>query len=138
MRKTAKSKLLHELEMKESSTIIDFMAVVQTSMSLKPSSFQDLSGCLEASITSAFKESSILVLVPDRYDIALSIKADERSRRRKSSSLEIKIHSDNQKLPRDLHSYLSNPLNKVNLVNYVFTTWAKTFPLKLKIIKFLF
>ena len=35
-------------------------------------------------------------------------------------------------MPRDLHSYLSNPLNKVNLVNYVFKTWAKTFLFKLQ------
>ena len=69
MRKTAKSKLLHELEMKESSqaslpqmqdsgTIIDFLAVVQTSISSKPTTFQNLSVCLETAISSAFRESS--------------------------------------------------------------------------------
>ena len=90
MRKTAKSKLLHELEMNElsqaylphmqySATIFDFMAVVQTSMSSKPTTFQDLSVCSETAISSAFGESSKVVLVPDRYDIALPIQADDTS-----------------------------------------------------------
>ena len=54
------------------------------------------------------------------------------SRRRNSSSLEIKIHSRNQKPPKDLQCYLSNPQNKVNLVNYVFQTWSETFQSKLQ------
>jgi hypothetical protein len=85
-------------------------------MSSKPTTFQDLSECLETAISSAFRESSKVVLVPDRYDIALS-------------SLEIKIHSGNQKLPKDVHCYLSNPQNKVNLINYVFQS---TFQSKLQ------
>ena len=119
-------------QMQDSATIIDFMAVVQTSMSCKPTTFQDLSVCLETAISSAFRESSKVVLVPGRYDIALSIKANERSRRQNSSSLEIIIHSGNHKLPTDLQCYLLNPQNKKKLVNYVFQTWSETFRSKLQ------
>ena len=119
-------------QMQDSATFIDFMSVIQLSVSYKPTTFQDLSVCLETPISSAFRESSKVVLVPDRYNIELSIKADVRSRRRNSSSLEIKIHSGNQKLPTDLQCYLLNPKNKVNFVNYVFQTWSETFRSKLQ------
>ena len=143
MRKVAKSKLLHEIEMKESSenclpqrqdsvTIIDFMAVVQTSISSKPVTFQDLLKYFENCISTAFKESTKVVLVPDRYDIQLSIKANERLRRAGSVGPEIKIHSESQRLPKDFHCYLSNSKNKVNLINYAFQIWVETYHTKLR------
>ena len=143
MRKTDKSKLLHELEMKESSmselppsshsaTVVDFMALIQIGTSLKPKSFDQLKKFLESSISSAYRESSKVALVPDRYDITLSIKADERSRRSTTKSPEIAIHNESQKLPKDLQNYLSNPKNKVNLVTFLFDLWALHFPSKLK------
>ena len=40
---------------------------------------------------------------------------------------EVLIRNGEQKLPRDLSSYLGNPKNKTNLINYTFNTWATDF-----------
>ena len=144
MRKTNKSQLLKELEMQPSTintlkshpketsaSVIDFMAVVQSISKSGLATFEDLANRFESSIFSGFQESNFVVLVPDRYDIELSIKSDERSRRQKSMTNEIEISRDSQKLPNILATYLGNSKNKMTLVNYVFSRWRKHIPEKL-------
>ena len=91
-RKSAKSKLLHELEVKEysvktvgfhhdSATILDFIAIMQSTIQKKAGTFGHLLGNLKPSVFSVFQESNITVLVPNRYDVKYSIKSAERSRR---------------------------------------------------------
>ena len=95
-RTTGKSKLLAELEFEGSSvptlpilpksdekavTIIDFMAIVQKVVIAKPKFIHEVQTHIESHIRTAFKESDIVAMVPDRYDIQMSIKEGERSRR---------------------------------------------------------
>ena len=112
MRKTIKSHLLKELEdtvkfshqltegRQFSASVIDFMKVVQSINLSGLQTFGDLVGRLESAVFTASKESRIVAVVPDRYDVVLSIKTDERKRRQKvADTQEIAILNDNQSLP---------------------------------------
>ena len=117
-------------ERKETSaTIIDFMAVVQSSSTSKCGikTFSELRNHLESSIKAGLKESKYIGVVPDRYDFPISIKSDERSRRQRNTSVEIAISNDTQNLPKTFEAHLGNPRNKINLVNYVFKSWSTAF-----------
>ena len=144
MRKTTKSQLLKELEglvtsntvlnndnNNLSASIIDFMAVIQSTNLSGLTTFHELAERLEKSILSNFKESRVIALVPDRYDV-ISIKANERKRRQQSSSRMFVITHDTQKLPKNLQQFLSNADNKVNLINYLFKKWIASFSSKLQ------
>ena len=96
MRKTNKSQLLKEIEIEQTSvpfltqeessaTIIGFMAVIQSLNKSGLETFGELSDRLKSTFYSRFKESNQIAIVPDRYDIVLSIKSDERNRRVKKS-----------------------------------------------------
>ena len=145
MRKTNKSQLLKELvgetiesiqylinEIKDNSaTIIDFMAIVQSLNKSGLVTFEDLANRLESAVLSSLKESNTLALVPDRYDVVNSIKSDERFRRQKTDTPVFDIGSDNQKLPKNIASYLGNLHNKKNLVDYLFAKWEVSITMKL-------
>ena len=145
MRKTNKSQLLKELEnmttstetlvnenKEKSATIIDFMALVQSLNKSGLQTFDQLTARLESSILSNRKESNILVLVPDRYDLQDSIKSDERARRQTSEEVPVvDIVNGSLKLPKDLATYLSSSKNKTNLINYTYTKWESTMQEKL-------
>ena len=75
-------------------------------------------------IISSFQESDLLVIVPDRYDVELSIKSAERLHRTANSAQEIEITSD-RKVPKSFQNYLSNASNKTNMVNYTFQQWKE-------------
>ena len=114
-----------------STSILDFMAVVQSTNHTGLQTFGDLADRLEVSIFSAFKDSNIVVVVPDKYDTQYSIKSDERMRRQKTTCSEITIFNDSQKLPKNFKAYLGNTKNKVHLIKYLFTKWESTFSIKL-------
>ena len=113
IRKTAKSNLLAELEIDTNSVkalpdysnssayIIDFMAILQTAKKGKLAMFSDLSEALNEQVLSAFKFGNIVSVVPDRYDIELSIKS-ECKRRSKTQVAERKIISGETKLPSNM------------------------------------
>ena len=103
------------------------MAVVQSNLHPKTTTFGQLLESYKMSVIVSLRESKIVVLVPDRYDVELSIKSAERSRRQKATSNEVLIRNGEQKLPNDLSSYFGNPKNKTNLINYTFNTWATDF-----------
>lgn len=144
-RTTGKSKLLAELEFEGSSvptlpilpksdekavTIIDFMAIVQKVVIAKPKFIHEVQTHIESHIRTAFKESDIVAMVPDRYDIQMSIKEGERSRRGSSRNQpEYNITSSKQALAVEFGTFLSNPKNKINLVNYLFQSWKTSPPL---------
>lgn len=143
MRKTNKSELLHELESSvesssqidgkaiQSASVIDFMAILQSTSWIGTTTFKEMVSKLEKVITSSFHYSSYIAVVPDRYNVSNSIKAEERSRRNQGCSGEILINSDSQRLPCDMLHYLKNPRNKTNVVNFVFDKWKTTLPIKL-------
>ena len=86
-RKTAKCKLLADLEIdtncvkalpdysNSSAYIINFMVILQTAKKGKLATFSDLLEALSEQVLSALKFGNIVSVVPDRYDIELSIKA---------------------------------------------------------------
>ena len=85
MLKIAKTKLLAELEIdtnsitallnysNSSAYIIDFMATLQTAKKGKLATFNGLSEALSEQVLSAFKFGNIVSVVPDLYNIELSI-----------------------------------------------------------------
>ena len=78
-----------------SATIVDFMAIIQSVNKSGLETFGDLAKRIEKIIMSNFMESDVVALVPDRYDVQHSIKADERSRRTKEVSKEVSLSNDN-------------------------------------------
>ena len=143
MRKTSKRKLLKEAEITEysklpllgyqyaSGTVIDFMATIQPTNFSKFERFSNMADGIIYKIISSFQESDLLVIVPDRYDVELSIKSAERLHSTANSAQEIEITSD-RKVPKSFQNYLSNASNKTNMVNYISTVErniARTFKL---------
>ena len=72
----------------------------------------------------SFPENDLLVIVPDRYYVELSIKSAERLRRTANSVQEIEITS-NRKVQKSFQSYLSNASSKTNMVNNIFQQWKE-------------
>ena len=119
----------------ETSVFIDYMVCIQRLSSRKYiCTFGDLINALETFIETAFTEADIVHLVADRYDTNMSIKAGERKRRADmyNEAPEIIIRSSQQAMPRSLKSFLSNPKNKDNLNDFVFSQWVSTMPTSLK------
>ena len=136
MRKTSKSKLLKEVQIAEylklhllgyhytSATVIDFMATIQPTEFSKFERFSSVAERIAYKIILSFQERDLLVIVPDRYEIELSIKSAERLHRTANSVQEIEIIRD-RKVPKSFQSYLSNASNKRNMVNYIFQQWKE-------------
>ena len=137
MCKTAKSKLLAKLEIDTNSVkalpdysnssayIIDFTAILQTAKKGKLATFSDLSEVISEQVLSAFKFGNIVSLVPDRYDIELSIKSDECKRHSKTHVAERKIISGETKIPSNMQVFLMNLKNKIHIVNFILDDWMK-------------
>ena len=137
MRKTNKSQLMKELESLSTSketlhteikdksvTVVDFMVLVQSLNKSGLQTFEQLATRLQFSVLSNFKESNVIVLVPDRYDVEDSIKSDERARRQNITEVPvIDISNGSLRLPKNLSSYLSSSRNKENLINFLFKKW---------------
>ena len=66
-------------------------------------------------------------VVPDCYDIELSIKSDERKRRSKTHVADRKIISGETKLPSNMQMFLMNLKNKIHIVNFILDDWIKRF-----------
>jgi hypothetical protein len=64
-------------------------------------------------------------VVFDRYDKQDSIKESERQRRGSSSGYEIKITGPNTPVPKKWNAYISNPVNKIHLQNFLSKTWTE-------------
>ena len=62
------------------ATVIGFMAKLQPINFSKFKRFSNVADGIACKIISSFQESNLLVIVPDRYDIELSIKFAERLR----------------------------------------------------------
>ena len=75
----------------------------------------------------------MLVIVPNRYDVELSIKCAERLPRTANSVQQIEIIID-RKVPKSFQSYLSNASNKTNMVKYAFQLWKEILSEHLKLI----
>ena len=105
MRKTSKNKLLKEVEITEysklpllgyqyaSTTVIDFMATIQLTDFTKFERFSNVADGITYKIVSSFQESDLLVVVPDSYEVELSIKSAKRLRRTANSVQEIETIS---------------------------------------------
>ena len=87
MRKTSKSRLLKEVEITEyskltllgyqyvSATAIDFMTIIQPTEFSKFERFSNVADGITYKIISNFPENDLLVIVPGRYDVELSIRS---------------------------------------------------------------
>ena len=145
IRKSNKSQLLKEMERdsaieelenieEENLTIIDFMVIVRMicTDTSKCQTFEDLSETLLNTIFSMFKYGASIDVVCDQYDVVDSIKGGERARRGQVMMQEIKIQNEQMPLPKQRSKFLSNPRNKANLANFLFTLWQEKCKERLK------
>lgn len=143
MRKTVKCNLLKELELESvsvqsisdsvttSCSAIDFMVLVQSISNSSLKTFGDLATYIENLILACFKDSSSLIVVPDRYDVDQSIKSHERNRRQQTTVNETKILRDDQEVPK-LQMFLKSQKNKSSLIDYIFHRLKSTVQSKLR------
>ena len=61
----------------DSTTILDFMAIIQSTIQKKVGKFGELLDNLKSSVSSNFQEGNIIVLVPDRYELKQPMKSAE-------------------------------------------------------------
>ena len=115
----------------ESPSIIDFMVIVRMicTDTSKCQTFEDLSETLLNTIFSMFKYGDV---VCDRYDVVDSIIGRERARRGQVMMQEIKIQNEQMPLPKQWSKFLSNPRNKANPANFLFTLWQEKCKERLK------
>ena len=100
--------------------ILDGMAVVQMVKSAGARTFGDMASRYYETITSSLVRNCDRVdVVFDRYDKQDSIKESERRRRGPSTSFEVAIASGSTPVPKKWNAYIANPLNKVNLQNFL-------------------
>ena len=100
---------------------IDHMAVVQKYSSR--SGINTFGDSLHVLVSLCFRLSlrEALLLLSDRYDSKLSIKAGERKRRGcLSNSPKVIVNSKDQVLPRNMKAYFVSPNEKDNLNSFVF------------------
>ena len=83
IRKTSKSKLLKEIEITEysqlpllecqyaSSTVIDFMATIQSTDFSKFERFSNVADGINSKMIESFQESNLLTIIPDHFDFEL-------------------------------------------------------------------
>ena len=86
-----------------SATILDFMAIIQSTIQKKVGTFGQLLDNLKSSVSWAFQESNIIVLIPDRYDVEQSVKSAERSRQQQCVGQEVLISSETKTCHRIFH-----------------------------------
>ena len=132
IRKSNKSQLLKEMERdsaieelenieEESLTIIVRIICNDTS---KCQTFEDLSESFLNTIFRMFKYGANIDVVCDQY-VVDSIKGGERAQRGQVMMQEIKIQNEQMPLPKQRSKFLSNPRNKANLANFLFTLWRE-------------
>ena len=104
-----------------SATVMDFMAVLKSTDYNKFERFSNAADEISANLLSSFLECEVLVVVPDRYNFKVSIKAAERKHRTYDSTHMQKIEIiGNRKDPESFQNCFGNSNNKTNLVKYVF------------------
>ena len=107
------------------------MVILQSWNKSGMETYGELVSRISSTISSCWKESNTLVIVPDRYDSVHSTKAHERTRRHQNNNNEVKITMDTQRLPSNISLFLKSQKNKENLVNYIFESWKNSLPLTL-------
>ena len=136
MRKTNKSAILSCMEgdqtLKQLPTdenpsllVIDLMMLLRMICTEKTDSrtFGDLSNKVLSSILG--KKYAYIAVVGDNYQNIQSIKAGERARRGLVQMQEIRNPNRETPIPRQKLKFLSNPVNKLNLANFVLTDMAE-------------
>ena len=101
------------------------MALVQSLIKGKKTTFGHLSDALITIVLSAFNYGNLIHVVPDRYDIEDSIKSGERARRTVSKTLEAKIKGRETQLPSNIKTFLMNNKKKSNLIAFLINDWCE-------------
>ena len=99
----------------DSATILNFMAIIQSTIPKNVGTFGQLLDNLNSSVYSAFQDSNIILLVPDKYDVKHSIKSAERSRRHQCVGQKVFISSVDQNMPKSVSSILV-----IQIINQIF------------------
>lgn len=114
--------------------VLDGMAAVQVLKTAGARTFGEMGSSYFDGITAPLgKNNCVRVdVVFDRYDKAYSIKEGERVRRGAIAGFEVKISGPNTPVPKNWISFISNPVNKINLQHFVSTMWTEIGKLRLK------
>ena len=141
LNKTAKSKLLQELEChgsnypslppeeKLTSWIIDGMVLLQILGHGKAATFVELASNIFDVVRQLFNTLSVLRvdIVFDRYDTEHSIKEIERQRQQNVSGYEVQIYSSSVPVPKLWDKFISNNTNKAKLAKFLCEHWSSQY-----------
>ncbi|CAB3993470.1 Hypothetical predicted protein, partial [Paramuricea clavata] len=96
------------------------------------STYKELSKKYEEIVLTALHRPgcTIVDLISDQYP-SVSVKADKRTKRGESSSLEVIIHSGSTRVLKQWAKYISNLKNKENLANFLCETLSEQLPQRL-------
>ena len=108
--------------------VIDAMAMVKMIKVVGVTTFGALADKYWEAFTKALNQNDCnrIDIVFDRYEKKDSIKEQTRLKRGSSSSLEIKIAGENTPIPTRWNKFMSNPVNKANLTNFLCERWTNT------------
>ena len=114
--------------------VLDGMAAVQMLKTAGARTFKEMGSSYFDGITAPLgKNNCVRVdVVFDRYDKADSIKEGERVRRGAIVGFEVEISGPNTPVPKNWKSFISNPVNKINLQHFLSTMWTEKGKLRLK------
>ena len=90
----------------DSTTILDFTAIIQSTIQKKVGKFGELLDNLKSSVSSNFQEGNIIVLVPDRYELKQPMKSAERLRQQPCLGQEVLISCEIRTCQRMFHHIL--------------------------------
>ena len=109
----------------ETISIIVGMAMVQMLKSAGASTFGKLATKYFTSITAPLSQSNcneVCIIFDQHWET--SIKGWKRQRRGKNSSLEVYIHGPSTPIPKQWGKYIANPQNKVNLCDFLTSSFC--------------
>ena len=113
--------------------VLDGMAAVQMLKTAGARTIGEMSSSHFDEITAPLGKNCVRVdVVFDRYDKADSIKEGERVRRGAIAGFKVKISGPNTPVPKNWKSFISNPVNKINLQHFLNTMWTEIGKLQLK------
>ena len=114
--------------------VLDGMAAVQMLKTAGARNFGEMGSSYFDGITALLRRNNCVRVdvVFDRYDKAESIKEGKRVRRGAIAGFKVKISGSNAPVPKNWKSFISNPVNKINLQHFLSTMWTEIGKLRLK------
>ena len=105
----------------ETVFIFDGKVLLQQLKAVCLNTFGEISDYLFARITRG--NASTIYFVTDQY-YPRSVKGMEQTKRASSGTIRVKLDRREQKKPKQFKKYLSDPVNKIELVKFLLAYWS--------------